>query len=120
MKEDGDFEMGINVSAARSQASSISGYAADLRGVKMGLMQYKTEINQNWKSTEVQYVNQALDQIVNELTSISSELDSLSSDIVTTAEDIKREEDAEAARQAAAAEAARQAAMARSGRPGIR
>ncbi|RJX39132.1 hypothetical protein D3P09_16705 [Paenibacillus pinisoli] len=91
--------MGINVVQANSQASSISRYASDLRGIKSSLLQYKSEINSAWQSREMKYVNQALDKLNIELSTICSDLDSLSSDIVAVAREIQQEE--EAARRAA-------------------
>lgn len=105
--------MGINVGYAQSRARELSGYAGDLRGIKSGLAQQKIELNQAWKSVEMQYVNRAIDMITAELTSLAAELDSLGGDIIAVANEIRQEEiAAEEARRAAAEAEARRAAAA--------
>ncbi|XID94300.1 hypothetical protein ACF3MZ_07185 [Paenibacillaceae bacterium WGS1546] len=106
--------MGINVGAAVSQASSLSGYASALSGIVNSLGHNKALLAQAWNAEEMRYVQLALDRIANELALASSELQSLSGDIVSVANEIRQEELAREAAARAAAEAAARAAAAQS------
>ncbi len=92
--------MGINVSRATSQASSISSFASDLQTIRNQLTQNLMTLNQAWVSPEMVQVNQCLSKLFTKLTITAAEMQSLASDITSTAYEIQREEE-EAARRAA-------------------
>jgi peptidoglycan hydrolase CwlO-like protein len=111
-KLEGD-DMGINVGLACSQASALNNYAERLRTVRTGLIQYKGNLNEKWQATEMRLINNAIDELVNELQSIASSLESIGSDIRTTAYEIRNEEIERARAEARAREKAEVEARAR-------
>lgn len=107
--------MGINVEQARSQASQISQYVSVLRDIQRSMDSFRGDLNQVWQAEEMNYVNNAISSMMQQLSSCSSSLDSLSSDIISTAQEIKREEEArEAAERARARQLMEQLEKARS------
>ncbi len=104
--------MGINVELANAQAGTCRNYAAELRELRNSLLQFKSGLDQAWQAEEMQYVNDAIDQILHEIYGVSNQIDELGGDVISVANEIRREEEAleAAAREAAARRAAMEAA----------
>lgn len=90
--------MGINVGRAKSQASSLGNIARDLRNINKSISNDESKLLQNWSAKEVQYITAAIDSIQKRMNDAASKLDDLGNDISSVAEEIRREEEAEAKR----------------------
>ncbi|MDQ0885068.1 putative nucleic acid-binding Zn-ribbon protein [Paenibacillus sp. V4I9] len=95
--------MGINMEQASSQASQISQYASVLRDIQRSMDSFRGNLNHVWQAEEMNYVNNAITSMMQQIASCSSSLDALSSDISSTAWEIKREEEAREAAERARA-----------------
>lgn len=98
--------MKINVSRETELARKIGSYEGKLQTLKSNLANSKTTVNSGWKAQEVVYINQALTQVMNELSKIAPDLRSIETEIISTANAIKKEEDEKEAAELAAKEAA--------------
>lgn len=90
--------MGIDINLAKIQANELSQQAAELRIAVKRLSDYKTSIKSSWKGREVSPIVSAVDNNIKKIKSVIEELESLEADIKAAANEIKREEDAAAAR----------------------
>lgn len=86
----------MNYDLANSQANQISSDAVDLQHALKRMTDYKSLINANWKSQEVVYVNQAIDEVISLIKKSINDMNQLSKEIKITAADIKKEEKAAA------------------------
>lgn len=94
--------MGINIGSAQVQANNLSQYANELMIIKNDLSRYQTIINANWKAEEMIKFNIGMAKVLENICECNRIANSLSSDIISVANEIKREEDAEAARRRSA------------------
>ena len=90
--------MGIDINLAKSQANELSQQAAELRIAVKKLSEYKTSLKSYWKGKEVSPIITAIDNNIKKIKKVIEELEDLETDIKKAANDIKREEDAAAAR----------------------
>lgn len=103
--------MAINVSAANTQAAQLNDNISKLRDAKRKMQAYRSSVSNNWKGKEVTYILTAIDRVMADIDSAIRNLDSLGTDIRNAAAQIKREEDAAAARARAAKQQRIQAAQ---------
>lgn len=94
--------MTIDIYAANAQARRLQEEAASLLNVKRNLMNVKGTLAQGWQATEMNYLNNAISHMENEIGMIVDALQSLSADISSTASQLKREEEEKEAAKAAA------------------
>ena len=94
--------MAINVNTANNQADQISNNVWQLRQAKQKLSLYRSSINTHWQGKEATNILTAIDQVLGQIDQAIRELEGLSRDIKSVAAQIKREEDAAAARARAA------------------
>ena len=90
--------MGIDINLARTQADELSRQAAELRTAIKLLSEYKTSVKSSWKGKEVTRIISAIDFNISKLKKIINEIESLETDIVSSAEKIRQEEKAVAAK----------------------
>lgn len=94
--------MSINVNLAASQANQINEYSSKLLEVKSTLSRIKGNLNNGWNAQEMIYINQTIDSINREVAALSSKLSSIGSDVLSAAQQIQRQEEAEARAKAEA------------------
>ena len=112
--------MGINVSRASSQKSSLYQHSNSLRDVANNLTQVKADLSGIWQALEYANTGMAVDNLAGKIRSLQSRLSELGDDIYQVAEEIRREEEERARREAEArAAAARQAGSSTSGGFGL-
>ena len=85
--------MGINTFRASKQARELGNIGESLSRIKKNLDSDKDRLNEYWKSSEMRYVNAAIDHITRELIQISTKLNLLETDIIEVAGEIRREEE---------------------------
>lgn len=90
--------MAIDVNKANRQSQNLGDNISQLRNAKKQMLAYKTSVSGNWQGKEVGYINSAIDRVIRDIDNAIRGLDSLSNDIRNTAAQIRREEEAAAAR----------------------
>ncbi|WP_144061518.1 hypothetical protein [Bacillus sp. 1NLA3E] len=94
--------MGINVSLATSQANTLKRYTSVLRNIRRTVENNKAILNNRWQASEMMYINNAMDELMNEIRKLVSELESIGNDVQSTAVEIRNEEIARAKAEAEA------------------
>ena len=83
-----------------------------LRDSINNLNNYKANINKDWSSEDIVFLNNLIDNIIRKLSSLELNIENLYNDIAITEDEIRREDEAAAAAAAAAAEAAKNSSQA--------
>ncbi|MEG2429023.1 MAG: hypothetical protein RSA79_03255 [Oscillospiraceae bacterium] len=96
--------MAINVAAANAIASQIKACGDNLSSEKSKVASYKSQLNANWVSKEMLYINNSASNVNSNISSAVSAVSSLSSEIRSAAaaiyaEELAAEKAAEEARQ---------------------
>lgn len=94
--------MGINVSLATSQANTLKRYTSVLQNISRTVENNKASLNNRWQASEMMNINNAMDELMNEIRKLASELESIGNDIQITVVEIKNEEIARAKAEAEA------------------
>ncbi len=94
--------MAINVNTANNQADQLSTNVWQLRQAKQKLSSYRSSINTHWQGKEATDILTAIDQVIGQINRAIQDIEGLSRDIKAVAAQIKREEEAAAARARAA------------------
>lgn len=84
--------MSIDVGAAKIRAGQLEQYSIWLKKAKAKMLEYKSQINDNWSGKEVTHINLAIDQVIHSLKRAICDLESVSSDVVRIANTIRAEE----------------------------
>lgn len=90
----------LNTNLANSQAEDLRSKVNDLNAAKSQLSQYRSIVNNNWKSSEVVYINRSIDAVIGKIDQQIREINSIANDIKTQAAQIRAAQEAEARRQA--------------------
>jgi len=85
--------MTINLTQIYSQVRQIEEESANLTFVRSSLYNYRCNLNKNYKSAEMTYINQAIENHMDKLAVIAKNLSAIGSDIRREAESIKRTDD---------------------------
>lgn len=82
--------MSININQTNKQVSQLAEYSYKLKTVKNDLLLFDNLLRNNWKSTEVKYINIALNEIIIQVNRVSVLLDSCQTDIVYAVQKIQQ------------------------------
>ena len=96
--------MALDWSRARAQLEQLSRALDETEALKGELTAYRRRLNQAWSAGEISYLNRTIDDLTARCGQLSRELERLRRDMERAMEDIRAEEEAQAAAAAAEAE----------------
>jgi len=89
--------MRIDLNKAIEQADQIKTQAHKLRDTRAALLSFQQLLQQHWCGEEVTHLNAAVNNISNKLAFTATELNAIVADINPAAQEVRRQEDLEAA-----------------------
>ncbi|MCL1878774.1 MAG: hypothetical protein FWF80_07940 [Defluviitaleaceae bacterium] len=85
--------MTINISNISNQANQLRMQVSSLNSSQISISSYQRNLNTHWRGSEMQLINQALDNHAAKIAKIATELDIIINNIIQEADRIKMEEE---------------------------
>jgi len=89
--------MHFDINKAFEQADQIKTHAHKLRDTRAALLSFQQLLQQLWRGEEVEHLNIVINNFSNKLAFTATELDTIAIDINPAAQEVRRQEDLEAA-----------------------